>query len=104
MGVTHPSVIKVGRRLTGRVCASIAAGPAFVVDDDGGALLAAALTAEPRLQSADREVTAARDQVPRIELVGMAPAPAQHPQEPPSLHGMPNRLDRPDPMPHHENN
>src|SRR5690242_18798734 len=103
MGVAHPSVTKLGRRLT-EVSSSIAPRPAFVVDDDGGAMLAAALTAKPRLQPADRKVATARDQVPRIELVGMAAAPAQHPQEPARLHGMPQRLDWPDPMPHHENN
>ena len=67
---------------------SVPARPALVVDHDGGALLAAALAAELRLQRGDRQVASARDEMARIQPMGM-PAPlAEHPQKPTRLQGV----------------
>ena len=68
------------------------------------AMLAAALAAQFRLQLGDREIAAARDEMARVQAMRMTAALAQHPEQPPRLHGVPQGLDRPNPMPHHGNN
>ena len=74
------------------------------MDDHDGALLAATLTAELRLQPGNREVAATRDEMAGIQAMSVPTALAERPQEPTCLHGMAQGLDRPDPMPNHENN
>ena len=41
---------------------------------------------------------------PGIELLRMPAPPTQDPEEAPRLDRVPQGFDRPDPMPHHENN
>ncbi len=87
-----------------REAPSVPPRPALVVDHHGGALLAAPLAAQLRLQFRQREIAPARDQMTRIKPVRMPAPPTEHPKEPPRLDRVPQGLDGPDPMSHHKNN